>query len=73
MGEAKARAAEEERKRQVTLKEAEAYDWWPQFLIARLYAIKCMAKLGKSEQEISTTLSIDVAHLQRLKSANRIN
>jgi len=73
MGEAKRRAEEEERLRQVTMEEAESYDWWQKFLNARMYAIKCMAKLGKTNEEITDTLNFsDDNHVARLIMMNRV-
>jgi DNA-binding NarL/FixJ family response regulator len=73
MGEAKRRAEEEERLRQVTMEEAESYNWWSQFLTARMYAIKCMAKLGKTNEEITDTLNFsDNNHVARLIMMNRV-
>ena len=73
MGEAKRRAEEEERLRQVTMEEAESYDWWAKFLHARMYAIKCMARLGKTDAEIQQTLNFnDEAHVARLIHMNQV-
>lgn len=73
MGEAKRRAEEEERLRQVTMEEAESYEWWAKFLNARMYAIKCMAKLGKTNEEIGQTLNFDdVSHVERLILMNGV-
>ena len=72
MGEAKALHEEEERKRQVTMEEAETYDWWAQFLTARLYAIKCMVKLDKPDPEICRVLGLTPDHLARLKVMNKV-
>ncbi|QIG70492.1 hypothetical protein PP744_gp029 [Rhizobium phage RHph_N38] len=52
---------------------AESYQWWSEFLEIRLKAIDAMLQLGKSEEEITRTLSFsDRLHVNRLIVANKL-
>lgn len=64
---------EQERLRQVTVAEAETYDWWSDYLAARLYAIKCQTVMGKSTEEIAQTMNLSLDHLVRLQIANGLS
>jgi len=63
-----------ERHKPVTKEYADSYDWWQEFLTARLNAIDSMVQLGKSNEEITKQLSFsDPNHVVRLKEANNIH
>lgn len=58
---------------EVTVKEAETYTWWSDFLAARTYAVECQLRLGKTPEEICYTLNFnDVDHVLRVIEINKL-
>ncbi|QWY83485.1 hypothetical protein [Rhizobium phage RHph_X2_28B] len=73
MGEAKNNPVWKPHER-VTKEYADSYQWWAEFLSARLNAIDAMRQLGKSEEEITRVLSFsDPDHVKRLMIVNLID
>ena len=53
---------------------ADSYQWWSDFLEARLKAIDAMKQLGKDHKEIVRVLNLDdEAHVERLVKANKLD
>lgn len=52
---------------------ADSYQWWDEFLKARLKAIDAMQQLGKTNAEIVNTLNLnDESHVERLVLINKL-
>lgn len=58
----------------VTKEYAESYNWWQEFLTARLNAIDAMKQLNKTNIEILNTLNLnDTCHIERLSIMINLN
>jgi hypothetical protein len=53
-----------------TREEDESYQWWDNFLKARLAAIHAMQRLGKTDEEIFHSLTMSPMQFELLKLRN---
>jgi hypothetical protein len=62
-----------QKERNMTLAEAETYDWWSDYLTARMKAIEAMTLLGENKAFIMHSIGVDKGHAEMLIASFNLN